>query len=144
MPTVGQINEEISRLRSKIAVTKGIVLHLKTNYMPADGGNAEMFFVRTDFGRVPAEHVELTVADLVAYLDGLQIELLKWEATPVGEPPKEAVMPTEPEVAKPTVEVKVAPKTNGHPAKPKETPIGTANRSQDQPATGPAPAGKSG
>lgn len=159
MATVGEINGQISELRSKLAVAKMLVLYLKTNYMPADGGQAEMFVTRTDFGRVPADHIELTSADLVEYMDGLQKDLERLENTPIAELLKEAVVPTshavvatvapEPQKTEATPAPKpVAPAVkangNGHP-KPvaKEVPSGTGSRSQDPPVASAAPAGKS-
>jgi len=142
MLTVGQLNEQISLLRSKIAVTEGIVLYLKTHYMPSDGGPAEMYFTRSDYGKVPPSHIERTIADYVEYLDSLKIELVRLEEVPIAVPedtPKLAVgqhaelkkVPPKPQGPKAVV------KPNGQLAKPqarKEAPSGTARGSEDQPA----------
>ena len=154
MATVGEINGQISELRSKLAVAKMLVLYLKTNYMPADGGLAEMFVTRTDHGRVPAEHIELCSADLVEYMDGLQASLTKLENTPIAELLKEPVVPVTQPVVTPTaeslkseakIEAKSSTKANGNHVKPvvKESPSGPGDRSQNQPAPAAAPAGKS-
>jgi hypothetical protein len=142
MLTVGQINEQISLLRSKIAVTEGIVLYLKTHYMPSDGGPAEMHFTRSDYGKVPPSHVERTIADYVEYLDSLKIELARLEDVPIAVPedtPKLAAgQHAEPKKTPPKPQgPKAVAKPNGQLTKPqahKEAPSGTARGSEDQPA----------
>jgi len=158
MATVGEINGQISELRSKIAVAKMLVLYLKTNYMPADGGMAEMFVTRSDHGRVPADHIEMTSADLVEYMDGLQTSLTRLENTPIAELLKEPVVPATPTVVTSAAEPKAEPqKTEAKPAAPaaktngnghvkpvaKESPSGPGDRNQNPPAPAAAPAGKS-
>lgn len=152
MLTVGQINEKISELRSKIAVTEGIVLYLKTHYMPSDGSQAEMHFTRTDYGKVPPRHVEKTIADYVEYLDALKVELHQMENMPISMPEPTKLVPSDaPEVAAepepPTQPVAkaVSVKTNGQKPAPRKEPHGTARGSQDQPAAQQQPAaGKAG
>lgn len=165
MLTVGQLNEKISMLRSKIAVTEGIVLYLKTHYMPSDGATSEMSFTRSDYGKVPPKHVEATIADYVDYLDSLKIELEKLENTPLTLPepaklaPTQEALPETKAAAEPEKKpVATEPKKNGsHPAPTpspaqvaaakapparKEAPSGTARGSQDQPAPAQPPAGR--
>jgi hypothetical protein len=153
MLTVGQINEKISTLRSKIAVTQGLVLYLKSHYMPSDGTTAEMHFTRSDYGKVPPDHVEATIADYVDYLDTLKIELEKWENTPISTPEPSKLTPGQEPVPPPAPapEQKPVAKANGGqpaPAKPatRKEALHAAQRSgQDQPAARqPAPAGKPG
>ena len=121
MTTVGQINEKISSLRSKIAVTEGVVLYLKTHYMPGENSTPEMHFTRSDYGKVPADHIEKTIADYVEYLDSLKIDLAKLENTEI-------------EVEKPQPKLDFK-KTNGQRVvklKRKETASGASNRNKDQ------------
>lgn len=157
MLTVGQINEKISELRSKISVTEGVVLYLKTHYMPSDGSQAEMHFTRTDYGKVPPRHIEKTIADYVEYLDALRVELHQMENTPIALPEPTKLVPSDaaevqteqpPEQTQTTAKVVsvATAKPNGtKPAAPRKEPHGTARGSQDQPAAQPQPAaGKAG
>ena len=128
MPTVGQITDKISELRSKVAITDGLILHLKTNYLPSDGGDAEMHFTRAaDNGIVSASHVESAIADLVEHLDTLKHELHQWENLTVNIP-----APT-----------KEAPKEEPVEAKKKAKKDG-GRQDHDQPAPADAAAGKDG
>jgi hypothetical protein len=98
MLTVGQLNAQISLLRSKIAVTEGLILYLKTHYMPSEAGDAdpEMSFHREDdYGRVPPGHINSSIEDYVDYLDGLRAKLSELEGTGVIP---EAIKPVEPPV----------------------------------------------
>jgi hypothetical protein len=159
MLTVGQLNEKISMLRSKIAVTEGLVLYLQTHYMPSDGSTAEMHYTRSDYGKVPPAHIEATIADYVDYLDSLKIELDRLENTPLAMPevvklaPAQEVLPEKPApVAKtkngphpaPTPSAAQVAASKAPPAR-KEPPSGTARGSQDQPAPAqPAPSRQAG
>lgn len=90
MSTIRETLRQISELRSKIAVTEGIVIHLKTHYLPSERSEAEMHFMRDDHGRVPAEHISAAMADYVLYLDKLREDLdaLENAPAPVLEKPK--------------------------------------------------------
>jgi hypothetical protein len=153
MLTVGQINAKISELRSKIAVTQGVVLYLKTHYMPSDGApTPEMHFTRSDHGKVPPEHIEATIADFVDQLDTFKHELNELENTPIGQPaPAPEPAKLEPATPPAPPEEKPAVKANGNAAPTKtaaprkEAPSAAQRSDRDQPAAQPqAPAGKPG
>lgn len=159
MPTVGQINSKISELRSKIAVTEGVILYLKTNFMPGESADAEMHFTRPDYSRVPPPHIEATMADYVEYMDQLKAELSQWENTSVGP---DAVIPAElpsiqtfdhPSPEPPKPQPKLVPPPPAPPEKKKagngtkEPTSGTTQPGrphQDQPAPVQAGAAKTG
>jgi hypothetical protein len=141
MPTVGQINDKISELRSKIAITEGLVLHLKTNYLSSDSGDAEMHFMRADNGQVPQGHVQSTIADYVEYVDTLRAELEQWEGMNVVMP-EPAKLVAKPEPEKPT-----PPQKGKHVSHAKEPPSAAARadrRDQDHTAPGGAVGRKAG
>lgn len=118
MSTIRETLRQISELRSKIAVTEGIVIHLKTHYLPSERSEAEMHFIRDDHGRVPPEHINASMADLVLYLDKLKDDLNELENAPAPSIEK----------AKPKIEVKSEskPKPKTEPKK-KEAADGVAS-----------------
>lgn len=124
MSTVGQINKKISLLRSKIAVTEGVVLYLKTHFMAAEPSEPEMRFTRSDYGQVHQDDVGESIADFVEYLDSLKLELAALEQTPVSLPVTKLQPELRPTPPKPRI---VAT------PKPKEKVNGTESRSKDQP-----------
>lgn len=95
MPTVGQIADKISELRSKIAIHEGVLLYLESNYTSSDAGAAEMHFTRADYARVPEVHVVAYMTDVHETVQELRMELEHWEnlAVPVGEPDEEPAAP---------------------------------------------------
>lgn len=100
MSTIRDTLRQISELRSKIAVTEGLVIHLKTHYLPSERSEAEMHFIRNDHGRVPSEHISSTMADLVIYLDKLRedMDVLENAPAPVLEKPKPKIEKAEPKI----------------------------------------------
>ena len=77
--SAGTIVDKISEVRSKIAVFEGLVLHLKSNYLPSDAGDPEMKFYRGDYAPVPAPHVEAAIGDVEQHLLDLREQLAQWE-----------------------------------------------------------------
>lgn len=77
--SAGTIVDKISEVRSKIAVFEGLVLHLKSNYLPSDAGDPEMKFYRGDYAPVPAPHVEASIGDVEQHLLDLREQLAQWE-----------------------------------------------------------------
>jgi hypothetical protein len=77
--SAGTIVDKISEVRSKIAVFEGLVLHLKSNYLPSDAGDPEMKFYRGDYAPVPAPHVEASIGDVEHHLLDLREQLAQWE-----------------------------------------------------------------
>jgi hypothetical protein len=86
MPTVGQITDKISELRSKIAIHEGLVLYLRANYVSSDAGAAEMHLTRNDHATVPEDHIKAHMGDMVDYIDELRYQLTQWENLPVPSP----------------------------------------------------------
>lgn len=87
MTTAGQLANKILELRSKIAVTEGVILYLTANYLPTREGSvpSDLTFTNADGSTVSETHVGLVVADYVEHLDQLRADLEKWENTPVQE-----------------------------------------------------------
>lgn len=77
--SVGSIVDKISEARSKIAVYKSLVLHLRSNYLSSADSAAEMQVFRADYAPVPEPHIELTIADLSAMVSELEALLRQWE-----------------------------------------------------------------
>ena len=77
--SAGTVVDKISEVRSKIAVFEGLVLHLKSNYLPSDAGDPEMKFYRGDYAPVPASHVEASIGDMEQHLLDLREQLAQWE-----------------------------------------------------------------
>jgi hypothetical protein len=77
--TAGSVIDKISELRSKISVFEGLVLHLKSNYIATDAGEAEMKFYRGDYAPVPEPHIHSTIGDLDAFVADLRAQLAQWE-----------------------------------------------------------------
>jgi hypothetical protein len=123
MSTFREINKKISELRSKIAVAEGLVLYLKTHYLPHEltKAPAEMHFTRDDYGRVPYDHIASYSVDLVDHLDTLKYELNQLEESPTSQVPQEK-------------EIKMKTKTEK--AKGKKGEHGTEDRSKDQSPSG--------
>ncbi len=86
MPTAGHIAEKISELRSKIAVTQGIVLHLRANFLSSnDKVPAEMYITRSDGTTVSSPHIEAAIEDYLEYMGQLTTELEHWENTQIPD-----------------------------------------------------------
>lgn len=88
MLTVGQINERISELRSKIAVTEGMILHIRATYIPSESAEAELYFTRSDYGRVPVLHINKALADYTDYVLSLEAEIQMLESQEVRQEEK--------------------------------------------------------
>jgi len=77
--SAGTVVDKISEVRSKIAVFEGLILHLKSNYLPSDAGDPEMKFYRGDYAPVPSSHVESAIIDVEHHLLDLREQLSQWE-----------------------------------------------------------------
>lgn len=77
--SAGTVVDKISEVRSKIAVFEGLILHLKSNYLPSDAGDPEMKFYRGDYAPVPSSHVDSAVVDIEHHLLDLREQLSQWE-----------------------------------------------------------------
>jgi hypothetical protein len=96
MPTVGQITDKISELKSKIAIQEGVVLHLKANFMSSDAGEPEMHFTRDDYATVPEKHITTFIVEAVDEIDALKAQLEEWENLAVPLPGDEPEQPSAP------------------------------------------------
>jgi hypothetical protein len=87
MPTVGQIADKISELKSRIAIAEGLQLYLRANYMSSDAGEPEMTFTRDDWATVPEAHIKTHLADVDEQLNEYREELEAWEnfSVPMGD-----------------------------------------------------------
>lgn len=83
MPTVGQIVDKISELRSKIAISDYTLRHLRTYYFASDHGEAEMKLYRDDQALVSEGHVRAYLDDLDSQLKEYKAELKHWESLAV-------------------------------------------------------------
>jgi len=89
MPTVGQILDKLSKLKSRIAILEGVQHHLQANYLNSDAGAADMCFVRSDHGVVPQKHVEEFVGELSEMIEEAHSQLEEWEMLPIQQEDKQ-------------------------------------------------------
>ena len=85
-PTIGQITEKISALKSHIAITDMLVVHLETHYQGIDGEDPEEYVTREDYARVSPAHIEEYIASLLEKNEVSEKELIEWESMPVNQP----------------------------------------------------------
>jgi hypothetical protein len=111
MPTVGQITDKISELKSKIAIKESLITYVQSNYMSSDAGSPEMTFQREDYATVPEVHISRFVDEAVDEVGQLRAELEQWQSLDVPLPTDEAVGAEQPEEPPTKTKVKANPKT---------------------------------
>lgn len=106
--TAGDIAETLSELRSKIRVFEAFCDQIKANYLPSDGGAAELRLERVDGAFVTQLHMESVLSEFEERIVALQGELEEYEQLPIqmnsgdateadeDEEPEEAPAPKKP------------------------------------------------
>jgi hypothetical protein len=78
--TAGAASNKIIELKSKLAIYASWVELIKANYLPYDGGAAEVTVTRDDDGGVCSEqHFQAVLADIDAKTAEIREELGEWE-----------------------------------------------------------------
>lgn len=77
--TAGEIAETISTIRSKIRVYETLKRLLEANYLPSDGGLAELRIDRSDGAYVTEKHFGSVLEEFEERLEALAEELKEWE-----------------------------------------------------------------
>jgi hypothetical protein len=93
--TAGAASNKITELRSKLAIYKNWVETIRANYLPCDGGDAEIRITRDDGGSCVESHFLAVIADVEEKCDEIREELAQWEGL-VFEPaqaPVRAIAP---------------------------------------------------
>jgi len=85
-PTLGQVTEKVSSLRSRIAVTDTLIVYLETHFQGVDGQDPEERLFRDDYAQVPPGHINEYISALRESNDILESELNEWELIPVTPP----------------------------------------------------------
>lgn len=106
--TAGEVADTISEIRSKIRVYETLCDQIKANYLPSDGGPAELRIERADGAFVTQTHMESVLGEFEERITTLQGELEEWEQLPFQT--NEAATEEEPEEEAPT---KKQPKQQG-------------------------------
>jgi hypothetical protein len=89
MTTAGEIADTISLLRSKIKVYETLKQNLQANYMPSDGGPAEIRIERKDGAVVTSTHLATVVNEFDEKIEELHEELREWEGLRFAPPSAE-------------------------------------------------------
>ena len=90
MPTVGEMVEKISELKSESAILKQLIMYLESYYKSSDSGEADMKITRDDHAYVPELHIDKvidTLAERIEETTTTQEQLEKFLVTD----PEEAV-----------------------------------------------------
>lgn len=93
--TAGAASAKISELRSKLAIYNAWVELINANYMPCDGGPAEVHITREDGGTATEAHFTAVLEDIEHKCAELREELVEWENL-VFEPRGAQVRPLHP------------------------------------------------
>jgi hypothetical protein len=89
MPTsAGAAAAKISELKSKLAIYDTIKDVIRANYLPSDGGAAELRVMRADGSSAAPDHFDSVLADLDEKSDELLQELRDWEGMMLESPRK--------------------------------------------------------
>lgn len=91
--TVKQIAQKVSLLRSQVAVYEGLLHHLQSNYVGTADTEPESTFVRSDYGVVPPDHLEQTMALIAEMASTATAEISALEDFVVVLPQKPAELP---------------------------------------------------
>ena len=87
-PTVKQIAQKVSLLRSQVAVFEGLLHHLQSNYVGTADTEPEATFLRSDYGAVPPDHLEQTMALIAEMASTATAEIAALEDLVVVSPQK--------------------------------------------------------
>lgn len=85
-PTLGQVAEKVSLIRSKIAVGETLVVYLQTHYQAIEDNDPEESVLRDDYAQVPPNHISEYIETLQEGIHELEQELIEWEAMTVVPP----------------------------------------------------------
>jgi uncharacterized membrane protein len=77
--TAGAASEKINELKSKLAIYKSLVELIHANYIPSDGGAAEVRITRDDGGSATDAHFASVLEDIEGKCVELREELAEWE-----------------------------------------------------------------
>lgn len=110
--TAGAASNKIIELKSKLAIYSSWVELIKANYLPYDGGAAEVVVTRDDGGICSEQHFQAVLADVEAKTAEIREELGEWEGLvfepTASAPPRPLVAVTNTEIPpvakKPAVE----------------------------------------
>jgi len=105
--TVKQIAQKVSLLRSQVAIYEGLLHHMQSNYVGTADTEPESTFIRSDYGIVPQDHLEQTMALIAELASTATAEIAALEDLVVVQPQK-------PGIPAPAKEKKhVGPKSSG-------------------------------
>ena len=89
MPTsAGAAAAKISELKSKLAIYETLKDVIKANYLPSDGGSAELRVMRADGSSAAPDHFNSVLEDLDEKSEELAQELRDWEGMMIEAPRK--------------------------------------------------------
>jgi hypothetical protein len=86
MPTVGEMVEKISELRSRKATVVQIAMYLRAHYLSSDSGAAEMKITRDDYHVVPEDHIRMFIDDLAQLADESDAMCAEFESFLANDP----------------------------------------------------------
>lgn len=86
--TVKQIYQKVSLLRSQVAIYEGLLHHMQSNYVGTADTEPESTFIRSDYGVVPPEHLEQTMALIAEMASTATAEIAALEDLVVVSPQK--------------------------------------------------------
>lgn len=91
--TINALFEQVASLRSRMAVYRMLITHMRTCYKKTDAGPAEMRVVRDDGALVTERHIEQAIIEMEERIQVLEAE--------IDEVQEMIIEPEEPEAAEP-------------------------------------------
>lgn len=82
--TIAHVLEAISKLRSRKAILKVNISHLRNVYTATDAGPPESRITRDDFAFVAKEHIEEAIIDLEHEIELIDVRLEELQNAPFG------------------------------------------------------------